>query len=960
MMKKTLILIMVLLFSINSFSADIKDQLSNPLIDKVDRSEGLSNLSVSSIEEDKYGFLWFATQGGLNRYDGKEFEIFRNNPFNEEGLVNNLIQTTFYDDENHEIWLGTYQGISRYIISEDRFINYHSGEEGLSNQIVTAISKDSQGYYWAGTLEGLNRIDGETGEIVQYQINGNVVRDILLDSKDQLILATYEGIMLYNQEKDLVEPLNINLPSKFVMVIKEFQPGIITGGLWDGGVFEFNFDTEELKTWEFPNNNIYTIEKTKDDTLWAGSWGGGLFSLTEEGKIYEIHSGNKTNQVSHPVVYSLLEDNSGILWIGTNGGGINKINPRKINYTFLANDPDNPDSLSPGKINAIYEDTEGNYWVLVYNQGIAKYTTEGRLIKYNKENNKIPDNTVTTVLQIDNKLYFGTAVGVLVYDYQKNSFEPLSSLPQDENVYSLSNDGSNLWIGTYSGGIYKYNWESEELQHFNNSGEENSLSDNLVYSILSDSKGRVWIGTNNGLNIWDEETNGFIKYFREEGNKEKIPSNNIRIINEDSKGNIWIGSVGGGLSRYIEESGTFKTYTEEDGLSGNVVIGIIEDSQGRIWASTHDGISIINPETGVIDRLTPEDGIGGWEFNSGFFRDKEDNLLFGGIHGIIRIPDGFITSESQDVNLYITNMELYQKEITPDLIIYNNFYKELEYDENYLSFRFVALDYDAPNKVNYFYKLEGFDQDWVNNGTRDYVAFSNLEPGKYKFNVYAETIRGNVSETESLTFEIKKAWYKTIPAIIIYLILFIITVLGAMKIWKNRYLKERNIELEKISLYDSLTGLYNRRYFDEKLNEYVHLARRSKLNITIAMMDIDNFKRFNDENGHVEGDKILIKFASLIEKSLPRSTDFAARYGGDEFVIVLYDTEKEGAEIVFEKIRDKIKNSEDINEYLSLSIGSISFIPNEEVTIEEMIKEADSALYEAKVSGKNRIVLKNI
>ncbi len=264
---------MILLFSINSFSADIKDQLSNLLINKVDRFEGLSNLSVSSIEEDKYGFLWFATQGGLNRYDGKEFEFFRNNPFNEEGLVNNLIQTTFYDDENHEIWLGTYQGISRYIISEDGFINYHSGEEGLSNQIVTAISKDSQGYYWAGTLEGLNRIDGETGEIVQYQINGNVVRDILLDSKDRLILATYEGIMLYNQEKDLVEPLSINLPSKFVMVIKEFQPGIITGGLWDGGVFEFNFDTEELKTWEFPNNNIYTIEKTKDNILWAGSWG---------------------------------------------------------------------------------------------------------------------------------------------------------------------------------------------------------------------------------------------------------------------------------------------------------------------------------------------------------------------------------------------------------------------------------------------------------------------------------------------------------------------------------------------------------------------------------------------------------------------------------------------------------------------------------------------------------------
>ncbi|NCC81969.1 MAG: GGDEF domain-containing protein [Clostridia bacterium] len=957
-MKKVLIFIIALLFSTNTFSADIIDQISNPLIDKVDRSEGLSNLSVSSIEEDKYGFLWFATQGGLNRYDGKEFKIFRNNPFNEEGLVNNLIQTTFYDEEKHEIWLGTYQGISRYIISEDKFINYHSREEGLSNQIVTAICKDSQGYYWAGTLEGLNRINSETGEIVQYQINGNVVRDILLDSKGRIILATYEGMMLYNQEKDIVEPLDINLPSKFVMVIKEFQPGIITGGLWDGGLFEFNFYTDELKTWNFTNNNIYTIEKTKDNVLWAGSWGGGLFSITEKGEIHEISSGNKTNQVSHPVVYSLLEDNSGILWIGTNGGGINKINPRKINYTFLANDPENPNSLSSGKINAIYEDTDGNYWILVYNQGIAKYTRDGRLIKYNKENNKIPENTVTTVLQIDNKLYFGTAKGVMVYDYQKDFIEPVSNLPQEENVYSLSNDGTNLWIGTYSGGIYKYNWENEELQQFNNSGDENSLSDNLVYSILSDSQGRVWIGTNNGLNLWDENVNGFKKFFREEGNKEKIPSNNIRIINEDSKGNIWIGSVGGGLSKYIEETGKFETYTEEDGLSGNVVIGVVEDSQGRIWASTHDGISILNPDTGVIDRLTPEDGIGGWEFNSGFFRDKNDNLLFGGIHGIIRIPDGFITSEVQDINLYITDMELYQKEIVPDLIIYNDFFKELEYDENYLSFRFVALDYDAPKKVNYFYKLEGFDEEWINNGTRDYVSFSNLKPGKYKFNVYAETIRGNTSKTEALTFEIKKAWYKTIPALIAYFVLFILAILGGMKIWKNRYLKKRNIELEKISLYDSLTGLYNRRYFDDKLNEYVHLARRSKLNITLAMLDIDNFKRFNDENGHVEGDKILIKFASLIEKNLPRSTDFAARYGGDEFVIVLYDTEKEGAKKVFEKIRDIIKNSEDIKEYLSLSMGSISIIPDEKTTIEDMIKEADDALYEAKVSGKNRIIVK--
>lgn len=960
----------------------LRDEAS-PSFELMDRDSGLSNLSVSSIIQDKYGFLWFGTQGGLNRYDGREVKIFRNNPFEEDGLVHNLIQTMYYDEEKHELWIGTYQGVSHLAIGNNSFKNYSVEEDGLSNPVIVAITKDESDNIWIGTLNGLNKLEPKTGIIKEYEIPGEVVRDLKIDSKGRLLIGSYEGLLYYEKESDSIKKLDFDLPSQYVMVVEEFEKGILTLALWDGGIANIDMETGSVKIKEYIDNRIYSIIKTRDETLWVGTWGGGLFATRKDGKEYHFSGDSVEKSVTHPVVYSMYQDDTDILWIGTNGGGISKINPRKSNYVRFFHDPENPDSLSQGKINKIFQDKRGNLWFAIYNSGLNRYDSkDNKLIKLEHDTNNpnsLPHNQVIDMLEDNEGILMGTGKGLAYYDMEKNHFFHWDILPENTMVYAIekAND-SILWIGTYTKGLYRYNKLNGELDHFNYIDKDNySLSDNLIYDILVDTKDRVWVGTNNGLNLLMPDKEEFKIYNRVFGNKDQLAVNTIRVLFEDSKGRIWIGMVGGGIALYNEEEDSFISFTEEDGMSSNVVIGILEDDNGRIWASTHSGISIIEPENGDIFVLTPDDGIGGWEFNSGHFRNRDGTLLFGGVHGITAIPHSFTDTELIAPKVYITNIDLFQNPIDENKMFFNDDKLEFGPDDSFLGFRFVALDFDSPEKTRFSYKLEGFDKEWINAGTRDYASYSNLPSGDYELKVIAKTARDIQSEPASVYFSISKVWYKTNIAYAFFIIVLLILIIVGVKTRGiyllnkrnselaiiNKKLEIANNELERLSIKDPLTGLFNRRYFDTLIEEQLNLAKRSKTFLTLIMLDVDNFKDINDSFGHIAGDYFLSDISKAISEELTRKTDFPVRYGGDEFAITLYDTSKEGALIIAEKIKNAVENIAVREEFTSsikkttASIGLISIVPQKDTTVKMIIKGADEALYRAKMEGRNRICI---
>lgn len=988
MLKKT-ILLTILLFIVFTPQSLAEIQPSgqiSPIFDQITREDGLANLSVSAITQDRYGFLWFATQNGLNRYDGREFQTYKSDPYSDSGLIHNLIQTIYYDEENHQLWLGTYQGLSQFDISSESFINYHPEDYGF-NPVIIAITKDNNGQIWFGTMEGLNRLNPATNQIKHYPIPENVVRDLIIDSTGRLLIASYSGLLTYDSSKDEILSLELDLPGDFVMAVKEYEPGILTLGLWEDGVFKVDISKKPYQIiahYSFKDNRIYSMLKIDgqlttgpyQDLEFVGTWGGGLNIITASGEVLEFLPDDTTANPSHPIIYSIFQDDSSIIWLGTNGGGLNRVNPAKQNFVMLSHDAENPNSLSQGKVNNIFIDNTGDIWFSIYSKGLNRYLpAENSLIKYNSNpetDNNLSTNSVMDIIETDaGDLLLATDTGIARYLREEDRFVSTGILPEPEIIYSLEATEEVLYVGTYTEGLFVFDQDTNNLQQF----KKGEISDNLIYDIMIDSKDRLWLATNNGLNLREPDSPIFKQIFQEVGNHSLPASSSFRTLFEDSEGRIWIGTVGGGIS-YYNEDGTFTTFLEADGLSGDLVTGILEDREGQIWAGTHNGISIINPETEQIFKLTPEDGIGGWEFNFGHARDGDHNLYFGGVHGITRIPADFINRNFQAPPIYITDVELFQDSIENGKQHFNDQYYKFKPDSNFISFEYVALDYDSPEKIHYSYLLEGFDENWLNAGNRYYTSYSNLPSGDYNFHVKAETVRGTVTDIASFGFEIDRPWYLTLPAYILYFMIFTTIILIIIKLREgyllnkknselnqlNKKLEIANRELESLSFTDSLTGIYNRHYFNKKLKELLNLSIRGNTELSLIMFDLDNFKEINDNYGHQVGDKVLQMISQQAGQVLQRDTDFIARYGGDEFIIVLYDTGLEGTKLIAEKLKKAIESPREIEldnntieKSVQVSMGLTNILPEQRTNIEEIIKKADQALYQAKTNGKSKI-----
>lgn len=981
-MKKILATILLILAIRNvAFANAYFENATLPIFQEIGRKDGLQNLSTSNILQDKNGYIWIGTQGGLYKYSGNQMISYRNNPFETDGLIHNLIQTMYYDETTHAIWLGTYQGISRLDIASNTFTNYTVDNNGLSNNVVTAICKDQSGDFWFGTMDGLNRLNHETDKIITYPVNGDVVRSLLFDSQNRILVGTYEGLYYFDAARDRLVKVNMAYPSSYVMVIREFTKGTLTLGMWDGGVLDVDMDFNVKKSYTYADNRVYTLCKTKDGTLWTGTWGGGLFAERDD-VIYAFPGEGKNGDINHGVVYALFEDTIGNLWVGTNGGGAYRTNPNEGNYLLFYNKDEDPNSLDTGKMNTIYRDSKGRLWIAIYNKGLNRYEPEQDImIKYNTKQETyhiLPDDQVMDFIEIGEKMYVATGVGVCEYDEVSDSFILTDIMPEEMITYALElDDDGELWVGTYLDGVYHFDEHMKLLHHFNLNNIEYPLSDDLIYDILTDHQGRIWIATNNGLNLYDKDKNQLKSYFKENGNYDALASNNIRRLFEDSKGVMWIGMYGGGIAKYIEESDSFVGYTEADGLLDNSVISIHESKNGIIWVATHGGISLLDSVDNTISNITSSAIIENENYTGDGWTDSDGSIFLGGINGISRFPSEYISKSDNLPQLYITDILEYNTSIDDSIEIFNDKTYAFNYDENYISFEFESLNFNNKGGIHYYYKLSNVDSDWVSSKHRNFASYSNLKPGKYKFMVKAKAFNGMYIDPVSVTFTIANPWYKTIYAYMGYLTLMSLLIYTLIKFRESHLIAERNSELailnskleeaveelEHVSIKDPLTGIYNRRYLDTVLHDHLELAKRGNNYLSFMMVDIDDFKMINDKYGHVAGDNFLLSFATVLKNQLLRSTDFVARYGGDEFAIVLYDTDPSGTSILADRILSEVRSTQMLEgvafngTHTSVSIGVYSAKPTNEMTMKDFITKADDALYEAKSSGKNRVII---
>ncbi len=751
-------------------------------------ADGLSSSSISTIIQDRDGLLWFASQSGLNRYDGYSFERYEHDPFNRNSLSHNLIQTMYYEDPGL-LWIGTYGGLNRFDTESGDFTWYphKSGNPGtLSNNVVVAVTRDASGDLWVGTLKGLNRYNAESDSFVRYMqgdprngdLPNDVIRSLAVDNKGTLWVGTYGGLSRYHRESDSFSTFATDgggrnsLPSPYVMCIlpDPRRSNVLWTGTWDGGVSKINTDTGEITTYTLPHNKIYTMLFDSKGSLWAGTWGNGLYLLDPEtGDFQTVHA------TSTEVIYSLTEDSAGIIWVGTNGGGVYKYVPWENSFRSFVHDPEDPSTIADGRIVAAFFDPDGTGWFGTYNGGLNRYDpvthTFTRYQHDPEDPGSLSNNLVNDIFR-DSKgnLWIGTNEGLNRYIPESGSFERIHAgseeyTPPEDVVFAIAEGPSGaLWLGTNTSGVAVYDHESGRYRVMSHDPKDTrSLSDNLVRTIVHDSGGNTWVGTNDGLNRYNRETNDFERYLHDiDRPGATISSDNIREIYEDSKGRIWIATMGGGVNLYNSGDNSFSYLTVKDGLASNQVMGILEDDSGKLWFPTNRGISIYDPEDDSFRLVNQSNGLLSNELTQASVQSPSGDFYIGSVRGISVIKKADTATPDFVPPIAVTGFSVLGKERKLTRIDDQSYATVvLDSADSYFAFEFSVLDYSSPDQNKYSFTLEGFDTEWTQTG-RNYISYTNLDPGDYTLRIRGAGSRDNWNEQGiSIPITVLPPWWRS-------------------------------------------------------------------------------------------------------------------------------------------------------------------------------------------------------
>ncbi len=655
---------------------------------------GLYQNTVHKILQDQKGFIWFATEDGLNKYDGYNFTVYKSDPQNSGSISDNFIWT-IYEDRNGVLWIGTNSGgLCKYDVKTESFLTYKNDSNNpgsISHNNIRAIYEDRENNLWIGTEGGgLNKFDRKNNSFTRYlhnpkspnSLSNNVVLSIFEDDEGDLWIGGDGGLDKFDKQKNQFVNYSFNaqnnnsLTDNVVLSINQDQSGFI----WIGtlkGLTRFDktkniFTRYYINHHETKNSNTNRINSTLEDktgALWAAT-GGGLFRLDKNKNVLvEITSASRYNSLENNNVLSLFEDKSGIVWIGTAEKGIFKFDRRRTKFKFYTHDPFNPNSLSYNTIRSIYQDDDGVLWIGTLGGGLNKLNPgSDKFFHYkNDYGNKfsLSDNSISAILRDhEGYLWIGTWGNGLnksltpnqvenlkfknyTYTDVKNNDQKINQEISNNIIQVIYEDTDNsLWVGT-GRGLNIYDRKSNGFKNFVHSADDsNSLSGDQVQScILEDRDGSLWIGTWDGLNKLSNKMrktalqhSSSIKFksYRFKSDEPKSLSDD-RVISayEDKQGNLWFGTYGGGLNKLLfnqkeKDHPKFETFTTKDGLASNIIYRILGDEDENLWISTDNGLSLFNPEKNIFRNYDVNDGLQSNQFFWGAGFKGKDGKLFFG------------------------------------------------------------------------------------------------------------------------------------------------------------------------------------------------------------------------------------------------------------------------------------------------------------------------------------------
>ena len=756
--------------------------------------DGLSQNDGLSIISDHQGFMWFGTRDGLNKFDGYQFTVYKNNPQLPSSISGNEVWALLEDTDSN-LWIGTNTGLNLYDRESDQFIVFKEDRDNpnsLSSNYITSMIEDGHGNIWIGTGDGLTRYNKRDKSFKRFlktpygsTLPFATVFVIYEDSEGVIWAGRENAIERFDPEKGDFVTFALEGPRRDVRAIIEDEGQLWIGtnkGLtsFDREAEVFNNDIFDEKDKPFNNKYIYTFYKDTEGHFWVGVENDGLSLFDPRAGIATTYSHNVSDNssLSNNSVQSIFEDPQGTLWVGVHRGGINHYNA-KANKFLRYQQKGCENSLSHNNVNAFSEDKKGNIWIGTDGGGLNYFdrkTESFTHYRHEKGNSSSlgTDFILSLLTDNENNLLIGTyPSGLSRYDLATNRFVQMDGYPNgpafeyNEYIFYMFKDHlNNIWFGTSRG--LKMAGDSSFLLFKSDRADPTSLSHNHVNFIYEDSGHNLWIGTNNGLNRYNAKAQNFTRFFKDEsylGNSD----NCIYSIHEDKEGNLWIGTAGG-LKVVDKNMAVTHIYTEENGLSNQVIAAITSDEDQHIWVSTYKGLSEIDPLTNTVTNYTPTDGLQGNDFSRrSFLKAKDGTLFFGGHQGFNIVFPHSIHLNEMAPRVVITDFRIFNRSIrssTDGAPMSQNINTideiTLSADQSVFSLEFAALNYILPEKNQYAYKLEGFDEHWNYIGNKRTATYTNLDPGRYIFRVKASNNDGVWNEEGvSLTILIAPPFWKT-------------------------------------------------------------------------------------------------------------------------------------------------------------------------------------------------------
>ena len=871
--KKTTIFLFVFICLFKNEAFAIKDNNINFQSITVDND--LSQSLAEYIYQDSNGYIWIGTNDGLNRYNGNEFKVYKNIRNDENSISNNMI-SSIVEDNDKNLWIGTDGGLNKMNLNTGNITRYLVSDEDklYSNTVVDELLIDSKGRLWVCTINGLNLYDSKNDKFVKVAdeyLNNKGLQDITEDDEGNIWVATREGLFKYNHEMKIVKEFyhyennedTISENNIFSIYYSENKLWIGTkiGGL---NIMDLNdysikkYIQDEKDSNSIPSNLIRDIIRDKDGDIWlATDQGLAIFDESDE-SFYTYKSNTSKYSICDNNVINLYQDKMGVMWIGTFGG----ISKFYINNDFKVyrNDPDDDNSLSSSSVCGIYEDDEGMVWVGTFNSGINRIDIYDNISRfYNDYSNEesLSSNRIKDIIGIKNEIWIATDNGLNKYDKNTKKFtiykkvENENSIVNDEiRVLHIDRDGL-LWIGT-RGGISTFD-RKNKFTSYNDLLEKNGIYEKTINDIYEDIDGIMWFGLGNdgGLVKYNKETGEVKNYIS--NNNNSLSNNTVRSITEDSKGNLWIGTQDG-LNKLDKTTDEFTIYNYTEGLSNDFIYGVIVDSNDNIWTSTNYGISMYDQINNKFVRYYESDGLGSNEFNGfSYHKNKSGEIYFGGVNGLTKFNPLNIQLSMETSDVII---DCIKTSGGVEIESYDNIV--LGYDSRELYIKFFIPEYKNVNQMQYAYKLEGMDSDWIFSGIENYARYASIPPGKYKMHIVGRNYNGIWSNISVIDIKVKNSIWKTPFAYFTYIFILVTAIYyfyNQMKILDS-LVKKRTYQLNmKLNENESL---YKRLIKAEKYknNYFINLSHELRTPINVILSIEQLIKSLIKSGVQIENNKI--------------------------------------------------------------------------------------------------------